>query len=163
MKKNKFFGIGVGTTSVLMLFVVVSLTMLAILSYMIVITDTDMVDKKANYSIRYQMADSVAVETLSKIDEKLYEISNKRIVFANEIECREVMDTLDGVSIDYEKKQIAYRVGLDDNSSLDVLMQVNVKNNLVNKKERYRILKWKIMTESKDIGNDTLNVWSKGE
>ena len=146
-----------------MLFVVVSLTMLAILSYMIVITDTDMVDKKANYSIRYQMADSVAVETLSKIDEKLYEISNKRIVFANEIECREVMDTLDGVSIDYEKKQIAYRVGLDDNSSLDVLMQINVKNNLVNKKERYRILKWKIMTESKDMGNDTLNVWSKGE
>ncbi len=160
MKKNKVFGIGVGTTSVLMLFVVICLIMLAILSYMIVKTDTDMIDKKANYSIRYQLADSVAVETLSKIDEKLYEISNKKILFVNEIECRNIMDTLDCVSVDYDKKQISYRVGLDNNSSLDVLLQVNVKNNQVNIKERYSVLKWKIITESKEIGNDTLNVWS---
>ncbi len=161
MRKNKVFGVGVGTTSVLMLFVVICLIMLAILSYMIVKTDTDMVDKKASYSIRHQMADNVAVETLSKIDEKLYEISNKRIIFANEIECRDIMDTLDGVSIDYDKKQISYRVGLDDNCSLDVLILVNVQNNQVNKKDRYKILKWKTITETKEIGNDTLNVWSK--
>lgn len=161
MKKNKVFGIGVGTTSVLMLFIVMCLVMLAILSYMIVKTDTGMVDKKANYSIRYQMADSVAVDTLAKIDEKLYEISDKKILFANEIECRDIMDTLDGISVDYTKKHIAYRVGLDDDSYLDVLLRINVKNNLVNKKERYKILKWNMVTETKEIGNDTLNVWGK--
>lgn len=163
MKKNKIFGLGVGTTSALMLFVVICLVMLAILSYMIVNTDTAIVEKKISYSIRYQMADNVAVETLAKVDDKLYEISQKRIAFANEIECRNIMDTLEGVSVDYKKQQISYRVGLDDNSSLMVLLQVNTHNKLVSIKERYSIVKWQIVPESKEIGKNALNVWGKGK
>lgn len=160
MKKNKIFGIGVGTTSVMLMFVIVCIMMLAIMSYMIVKTDTDVVDKKASYSIRYQMADSVAVETLAKIDEKLYEISRRNIDFSNINECRVYMDSLSGVNVDYNKQQLSYKVGLDDKTNLEVILQVNTTNNKkVRSKKRYSILRWKIVTESKDIGNDNLNVW----
>ena len=160
MKKNKVYGLGIGTTSVILVFVIICLTILSALAYTIVKSDSDIIDKKMSYTIRYQMAENIAVDTLAKVDEKLYELSKKKIVFSDEYECKKVMNTLEGININYEKKQIAFNVGLDDDSTLEVLIKVNIyANNLINNKNRYNVLRWKMVTDFGEIGNDTLNIW----
>lgn len=160
MKKNKMFGLGVGTTSVLMIFIVLCLTILGTLLYMITKSDMTITEKKANYSVKYQMAENVAVETLSSIDECLYELTYNRIKFGDSRECSDVLSKIKNVFIDYDNKTILYKVGLSDNMYFDVKLRVNTNTDgYVLKKNSYTIIKWKIDSKDLDLNKDNLNVW----
>ncbi len=160
MKKNKTFGLGVGTTSVIMIFVILCLVIIGTLLYLITYSDTVIVDKKANYSISYQMADNVAVDTLAIIDDKLGELYSKKIAFNGNGKCRSIMDEIDNIEIDYNKNNISYKVGLGENNYLDIVIQINVNNDkYVDDKKSYTILKWKKVSNVSKIEKDNLNVW----
>ena len=120
LKRNNISGIGIGTTSVIMIFVVLCLSILATLLYTVTKSDEVVTDKKVGYATRYQLADNVAIETLAYIDEKLYELCEKNIPFYNYNSCRVILDSLENVSIDYKNKKIAYKVGLETNINLEV-------------------------------------------
>ena len=160
MKKNKTFGLGVGMTSVIMIFVILCLVIIGTLLYMITYSDTVIVDKKANYSISYQMADNVAVDTLAIIDDKLGELYSKKIAFNGKGKCRSIMDEIDNIEIDYNKNNISYKVGLGENNYLDIVLKINVNNDkYVNDKNSYTILKWKKVSNVSKLEKDNLNVW----
>ena len=160
MKKNKTFGLGVGMTSVIMIFVILCLAIIGTLLYMITYSDTVIVDKKVNYSISYQMADNVAVDTLATIDNKLSELNSKQIAFNGNSKCRDIMDEIDNIEIDYNRNNITYKVGLGENNYLDIVIQINVNNDkYVDDKKSYTILKWKKVSNVSKMEKDNLNVW----
>lgn len=160
MKKNKTFGLGVGMTSVIMIFVILCLAIIGTLLYMITYSDTVIVDKKVNYSISYQMADNVAVDTLATIDNKLSELNSKQIAFNGNSKCRDIMDEIDNIEIDYNTNNISYKVGLGENNYLDIVLKINVNNDkYVNNKNSYSILKWKKVSNVSKMEKDNLNVW----
>lgn len=160
MKKNKTFGLGVGMTSVIMIFVILCLAIIGTLLYMITYSDTVIVDKKVNYSISYQMADNVAVDTLAFIDNKLNELNSKQIAFNGNSKCRDIMDEIDNIEIDYNTNNISYKVGLGENNYLDIVLKINVNNDkYVNNKNSYSILKWKKVSNVSKMEKDNLNVW----
>ena len=160
MKKNKTFGLGVGMTSVIMIFVILCLAIIGTLLYMITYSDNAIIDKKISYSISYQMADNIATETLADIDDKLGELSDNKIGFNENEECIKIMNQIDNIVINYDKKNISYKVGLGENNYLDIVLKINVdKKDFVYEKNSYTILKWKKVTNISDIKNDNLNVW----
>lgn len=160
MKKNKTFGLGVGMTSVIMIFVILCLAIIGTLLYMITYSDNVIINKKVNYSISYQMADNIAVDTLAEIDSKLGELYNKKIAFNGSEECSNIMDKIKNIEINYDKNNISYKVGLGESNYLDIVLQINVnKNKYVYKKNSYTILKWKKVTKASEIQNNNLNVW----
>lgn len=160
MKKNRMFGLGVGTTSVVMIFIVLCLTILGTMLYMMSKSDMVITDKKVNYAISYQMADSVAVDTLASIDNCLYEMSDGNIKFDGNDECKKLLDRIKNINIDYKEKNISYRVGLENNTFLDIVIKINTSNDdYVLKKNSYTIIRWKKVSSNVDIGKDTLNIW----
>ena len=106
------------------------------------------------------MADNVAVDTLATIDNKLSEFNSKQIAFNGNSKCRDIMDEIDNIEIDYNTNNISYKVGLGENNYLDIVLKINVNNDkYVNIKNSYTILKWKKISNMSKMEKDNLNVW----
>ncbi|MCR5609732.1 MAG: hypothetical protein K6G26_11795 [Lachnospiraceae bacterium] len=154
MKNKQFFGLGIGLSSVIMIFVVLCLTTLAVLAYFCGKADTRLTSKKAEYSISYQKSDLKAREVLSEVDGVLLELAK------NEKSLDEFDSLYEGeVEVLRESDTITYNVKINDSIDLFVNLQVNEKDGLVNKEKRYAIKQWKTVNKGYDLSDENLDLW----
>ncbi|MBE5935438.1 MAG: hypothetical protein E7262_06560 [Lachnospiraceae bacterium] len=165
MKKSKVYNLGIGTTSILIIFIVVCLTILSVLSYMVTNTDYKITNKKTEYNSLYQEADSKAVDMMAHIDSVLYEIAKKKIK-VNDVNAKMMLETIGDIQIDYSENEISYEVKIKNNSFISVVLGINTneKNKLpsVTKEDREKrlsIKSWQLVNKTEEIEENMLNLW----
>ena len=157
MKKKQFFGLGVGLSSVIMIFVVLCLTTLAVLAYFCAKADTKLTDKKVAYASSYQDADVEAKEVLFNVDETLLELSKEQ---KGLLEFKDKYKGKAEVSI-VDDSYIYYEVYVTDSISLCVKLKVNLSedNIVTNDSKRYSIEQWKTVNVGYELEDEILDLW----
>lgn len=158
-------GMGVGYVTLIMLFAVICLTVLASLSYQAARANDKLNEKSVYVTSWYYLADSWANEVLCMLDEAAYE-AHETGFFADSFEdiCEEKF-SLAGDSVYPDNKVIrrvqegflvSYSCHISDNLelSVEVLFFDTLRDG-----QRYRIESWKTVTVSGDKEDDTLGVW----
>lgn len=113
--KKKSVGVGIGTCSLMMIFTVLCLTIFAVLS---------LLQANSAYLQSTNYADSIT---------NYYAADNKAMQIKAMIENNSVDENMiKEYDIQYAKDQIAYRVMIDDNAYLDVVLDKN-----------FMIIKWR--------------------
>ena len=178
MKKNKVYNLGIGTTSLLIIFIVVCLTILSVLSYMVTNTDYKITEIKTEYNSGYHKADSKAIEKMAQIDEILYKIASKNMKF-NGTKAKLMMATIDEIEVNYSSNEISYDVPIRNSAYLSVVLKVNIdkeaklprimkatskkgKTTRSNseKENRITIKKWQLVNKSEEIEDTITNLWT---
>ena len=159
MKKNRIYSFGIGTTSILMVFIIISLTSIALLSYMVTVKDSELIQKKIEYSLKYQSADNIAVDKMGEIDNKLVRISEEELKFDSD-DTKKILCKIKDINVDYKLNTINYYVLLNDSTHLYVELKVNTnKKDNVKKDNRIDIKTWKLVNKSQNIEEDKLELW----
>ena len=159
MRKNRIFSFGIGTTSILMIFIIISLTVISLLSYMVTVKDLRLTDKKGEYVQKYQSADNLAVEKLVQIDDKLVQMRDENVKFSSD-KAKKILEDVKDINIDYQSKMINYYVLLNDRSYLYVELKINTnKDSFINKKNRINVQSWKLVSKSQNIEEENLELW----
>ena len=144
MSQKGSFKISTGTSSILMIFVVLCLTTFAVLSYVTANAD-DKMTNTANKNIEsYYKADANAQTVLEKIDSKLNEIKNIDDYISAFIDTAEIFPYgLDGVNLISEKGSpvIKFDIEIDSTSKLEV----EIKTEFISGESKaiYKIIKYK--------------------
>ena len=172
MKKNKVYNLGIGTTSILIIFIVVCLTILSVLSYMVTNTDGKVTNTKVDYNSLYYKADGQAVDKMAQIDDMLYKIASNNMKF-NDVDAKMLLAKIDGIYVDYSENEIHYDVLVKNSTYISVVLNVNVdkkfklpkvKKNKFNKKEkgesRLEIKKWQLVNKGEEIEETIANLWT---
>ncbi len=172
MKKNKVYNLGIGTTSILIIFIVVCLTILSILSYMVTNTDYKVTNTKKDYNMMYHVADGKAIDKMARIDEILYKIASKDMKF-NDVKAKMLLANIDGIEVDYSSNEISYDILVRNSAYINVVLDVNIdknfklprvkkdKNNKEKSKEkRLEIKKWQLINKSEEINETIANLWT---
>lgn len=161
-------GIGVGYVTLIMLFAVICLTVLAALSYQAARANDKLNEKSVYYTLRYYSADGRTNEVLSIFDELAYE-AHETGFFADSFEalCQEKADDPssrypdEGVSIKrvQEGFMVSYSCPVTDNLELSAeFLFFDVPRD----GKRYEIRKWKTVAVTDETDDGTLGVWDGG-
>lgn len=137
MRNKNTIGFGVGTSSLLMILIVLCMTILAVLSYLNVRNNTELYNEKERITKEYYQTDSNAIRIYAKIDEILYDsyIKTPNIEYLTEVQ-RVLMDN----GYDVENDVITYEVIINDSHTL----QVKLKILPYDFEKRLTIIKWKM-------------------
>ncbi len=147
-------GVGVGYVSLVMIFAVICLTVLATLSYQAARANDKLNEKSIAFTDGYYAADSSAKELLAALDENAL-LAYESGFFDDSFTalCGDYENiTLNKVSAGYE---VSFAEYISDKISLSV--KITFFSNPVN--ERYIINEWKIINVSDAEENNTLGVW----
>lgn len=158
-------GIGVGYVTLIMLFAVICLTVLAALSYQAARANDKLNEKSVYYTLRYYSADGRTNEVLSIFDELAYE-AHETGFFADSFEalCQEKADDPssrypdEGVSIKrvQEGFMVTYSCPVTDNLELSAeFLFFDVPKD----GRRYEIRKWKTVAVTDETDEGALGVW----
>lgn len=138
---NKSIGFPVGTSSLLMIFIVLCLTTFAAISYIKANNDFKLSLKSAQSMTEYYQADSEAEKMVKNIDDSL-ELSRNKGHF---------LDLLRQYDLEIKSEQnqvlISYIVPIKDTLELQVELEVFYLD------KRYQIKQWKVVNTH--IGDDT--------
>lgn len=169
MKKNKVYNLGIGTTSILIIFIVVCLTILSVLSYMVTNTDYKVTNTKKEYNMMYHESDSKAIDKMAKIDDVLYKIASKNMKF-NEVKAKMLLANIDGIEVDYSSNEISYDIHVRNNAYISVVLDVNIdkefklpkikKNKDDYNQKRLEIKKWQLVNKSEEVEETIANLWT---
>lgn len=169
MKKNKVYNLGIGTTSILIIFIVVCLTILSVLSYMVTNTDYKVTNTKKEYNMMYHEADSKAIDKMAQIDDVLYKIASKNMKF-NEVKAKMLLANIDGIEVDYSSNEISYDIHVRNNAYISVVLDVNIdkefklpkikKNKDDSNQKRLEIKKWQLLNKSEEVEETIANLWT---
>lgn len=151
-------GMGVGYVTLIMLFAVICLTVLAALSYQAARANDKLNEKNAAFTSGFYEADYRAKEMLSQLDEAALLCHNSGFfedsfeMYCSENENLAVRKTPDGV-------EVAFTEAVSGNLALSVKITffLNPQEN-----NRYRIEGWKTITMSDD-SDEFLGVWTGEE
>lgn len=154
-------GIGVGYVTLIMLFAVICLTVLASLSYQAARANDKLNEKSVMITSAYYEADTYAKELLAKLDEAAY-ISHESGFFDDNfaIMCEEIIASENNtvvVNKVQEGYKTAFSCGISNNlelSAVVVFYSVPVDG------QRYRIEQWKTVSIGSDSGDESLGVWN---
>lgn len=137
MRNKNTIGFGVGTSSLLMILIVLCMTILAVLSYLNVRNNTELYNEKERITKEYYQTDSNAIRIYAKIDEILYDsyIKTSNIDYLTEVQ-RVLMDN----GYDVENDVITYEVVINESHTL----QVKLKILPYDFEKRLTIIKWKM-------------------
>ncbi len=149
---KKYTGIGVGSSSIIMIFLVLCLTTLALLSYSSSTAGLRYAEKARDYSKSYSDAELKANTILSEIDMALIDAAksfdySKSVLALNNIEG--VKSVLSGDSY-----TVSYTVPISINNSLLVELKVP----LTAQKQRYVLYGWRTVSAAHNYDNGE-NVW----
>ncbi|MBQ9947959.1 MAG: hypothetical protein IJO91_06175 [Oscillospiraceae bacterium] len=153
MNKNKqgFKGIGIGYVSIMMVFAVICLTILAVLSFQAADSSNTLTQRNSQFTHEYYAADIKSKEILMQLDNAALEACDSGFfedVFpelAEKIGDVSITPLMDGYSA-------YYSIPLNNRLSLSVSVKFTDDPD-----GRFEIQDWK--TVSADSNNDGLNVW----
>ncbi len=151
-------GMGVGYVTLIMLFAVICLTVLASLSYQAARANDKLNEKSIYFTQRYYSADARANEIVSIFDEAAFE-AHETGFFADSFEaiCQEKASAYNAVIKRVQEGfLVSYSCSLTDNTELSVKI---LFFDLPKDGERYRIEEWKTVAVSADESEETLGVW----
>ncbi len=143
-------GMGVGYVSLIMIFAVICLTVLASLSYQAARANDKLNEKSIAFTDSYYAADNRAKELLSKLDESAmtaYESGFFDESFADGYENVNVRKTADGYEVSFVEPV---------NERLSLSVKISFSD--IPENGRYKIIEWKTVSVS-DMSEDTLGVW----
>lgn len=146
-KKKEISGIQIGTSSLILIFVVLCLTIFSVLSLMSSMSDMRLAQKSLAAVEEYYIADSLAEKKLKEIDMIIKNDHN----FAEEL--GEMFDPATGL--------IYYEIPINESQALCVELDVISRAN--NGEKRYNILKWQEVNKGEYEIDDSLPVWTGEE
>ncbi len=154
-RKNESRGMGVGYVSLIMLFAVICLTVIATLSYQAARANDKLNEKGISFTDGYYEADTSAKKLLSELDYAAYTAHESGFFddsfseFCSEFENVSVKNTASG-----------YEVSFKEDISERLLLSVKVVFFSAPTDEgRYRIDEWKTITADADSDEGSLGVW----
>lgn len=160
-------GMGIGYVTLIMLFAVICLTVLASLSYQAARANDKLNEKSVYYTMRYISADGRVNEVVSILDELAYE-AHETGFFADSFEaiCKEESEDPSGRYPDevvikrvQEGFMVSYACPITDSLELSVkFLFFDVPQNGA----RYRVDEWKTVTADSAESEETLGVWDGG-
>ncbi len=157
-------GIGVGYVTLIMLFAVICLTVLAALSYQAARANDKLNEKSVYYTLRYYSADGRTNEVLSIFDELAYE-AHETGFFADSFEalCQEKSQVPDSRYPDdavikrvQEGFMVSYSCPVTDNLELSAEF---LFFDMPKDGKRYEIKKWKTVAVTDEADDESLGVW----
>lgn len=153
-KKAASTGLGVGYVSLMILFAVICLTVLAVLSLQAAGSNEILNDKSTDFSREYYAADSSAKRTLMQLDGAAYEAAQSGF-FDDAFPY--LCEDIEGV--EYRKVPEGYSVSWSEplNSRLSLSVTAVFMSSPVS--ERYRIETWKTVSADTVSEEDDLGVW----
>ncbi len=158
---NKGFGINIGSSSILMIFVLLCLVTFSALSLVSANADYKLTEKTAESVSGYYEADAKAETLLASIDEKLINMAKDTAAggqFRAETFSK-ALSGLDGVTVTQRdgKVLIGFQVKIDDRRALQVSLQPAFP--LQNAEKRYTVTSWQVIQTAEWESDDTLTVW----
>ena len=125
--------LGIGTTSILMVFVILILVTFSILSLSGAKTDQKLGDMTLKRMRDYYQAEDQAEKKLAQIDQKLF-LAKGQSNFVN------TLSDIDGIEIVEEERLICYKEIMSDKQYLDIVIQLkwNAKEQIY----QYNKIKW---------------------
>lgn len=142
--KNKFeFKVSTGITSILMIFVILTLTAFGVLSYVSANADYKLSVKNAENIKNYYFAESKVMENLVKIDEAVCAVKNLEGFNGNFYERvrEEVFESVKAESFDVTTGEVVISSKIDKSRSISLKIKIN--ENTVEKKN-YKILEYNV-------------------
>lgn len=141
-------GIGTGYLSIMMIFVVLCLTMLAALSYSTASTENGYSQKSGEYTKAYYTADLAAKQTLAAVDGIVakYDDYTDFMLLAE-------LDEIDGVEYNIRMNGLEVRWVTPVNKSQSISSVIMYSG------VGYAVLEWRTVSKNDEIDNH-LNVWS---
>lgn len=157
MKKTTHSIANIGSTSLLMIFIVLCLVVFSVLSLSGALSEYRYSQKIARHNADYYAASESASETLRKIDEAL-----NAAYTAHPDDYQETAKTelarFGSVETDPDSQMpsVTYEVPIDDAQSLRVTLTLNIPAEMQN--GYYRITSWQEIPASRWDGDDSLNL-----
>ena len=142
-------GIQIGTSSLVVIFVILALTVFAVLSLTRVLADDRLSDRSAQWAVDYYDADCKAEETLAAIDKKVAAaVASGTSVEAVLVDSGGDYDTSSGM--------VSFEIPINDTMSLEVEAEI-----LSSPKEGryYAVTKWREVFKGEYEIDDSMPVW----
>lgn len=137
-KNNSFSGFGVGYVSVMMIFAVICLTILAVLSFHAADSGNALTERNAAFTAEYYAADAKAKQLLMKLDEAAF-AGHQSSFFEDDFPA--LVSGYDGVSVTPvpDGFRVSYDTAINDRLSLssEIIFYTTPLNG-----RRYDIIKW---------------------
>lgn len=157
-RNNEQRGMGVGYVTLIMLFAVICLTVLAALSYQAARANDKLNEKSVSFTDSFYAADYRAKEQLSQLDSAALAAHNSGFfedsfsMYCSERDKFITRNTSEGFEVSFSE-------------SINNTLALSVKIVFFNTPEngvRYRIQEWKTTVVSDDTEDETLGVWNGG-
>lgn len=138
MKNKQEYRVGIGATSMLMIFIVLCLTTLAILALSSARTDYSMTERNVEISLSYYGAVNEAQEVIARVDAALLALRADSVDEEAYWKAVEAL-SLDDVQLHHPNEEhLAFSVDAGNDSTVDVVLRVMP---LSQANERYQIVK----------------------
>ncbi|WP_101908905.1 hypothetical protein [Marasmitruncus massiliensis] len=158
---NKGFGMNVGSSLILMIFVLLCLVTFSTLSLVSANADYKLTAKTAESVSGYYEADAKAEMLLAAIDEKLISMAKNTTASgqSNSEMLSEALSGLDRVTIAQQDGEviIGFQVKMDDRRALQVSLRPTFP--LQDAGKRYVVTSWQVIQTAEWESDDTLTVW----
>ncbi len=157
MKTRNGYSINIGSTSLVMIFAVICLTVFAVMSYLTAARESELAKKYAAHTTAYYAADSRAVNTLASLDKTLSspeaccgDINGRKTFIAQQCAAQNVTFQEQNGKI-----YLLYSEIIDTTQSLQVIIQLDLSSTTAS----YKVVEWKsVYTQEYNIDH-SLNVY----
>lgn len=154
VKKTSYPPANIGTSFMLVIFLVLCMIIFAVLSLSSALRDYNYSQKTADRTTAYYEANNLAEETLAKIDNILLEAYTNPIP---ENELQQQLLSIEGVTISSDDTHsgflLEYAVTINEDEILQVILNIFPNNN-----ERYTIISWKQIFVTEWEGDQSISV-----
>lgn len=158
MNKNKgarFTGLGIGYVSIIILFVIIALTVLAVLSFQAAGSDIVLTEKSAAFTAEYYAADTAAKQKLAELDGAAEQAGE---VFFEDSFAEAAEQLGASAAAVPEGVRTEYSVAINERQQLYVSV-VFFSAPEAHGGERYRVDRWQSGTETAADEDEHLVVW----
>ena len=157
MKNKQQLPLGIGVSSILLIFVILCLLTFAVLSFVSANADNKLVKKNSTHTHEVYEAENSANELMDKIDsilESTYQSSDS----ADYLEqVQQNLSSLDEISF-LSKDQIAYEIEVNEHQTLQVVLLLN--SEIKKGDSFYQIETWKLTNTQTWEADDNLPVYT---
>lgn len=150
--RKKTTNFGVGSSSIIMIFIVLCLTTFSLLSYSSARTSLKFATKAKEYAEAFNAAELKANRTLAEIDKKLFQAQSSKN-YGNDVLA---LSSIEGVSTATDTN--SYIISYSSKIANNTYFQFELRVPLTPSEERYKIVKWNTFSIEHDYNNGE-NIW----
>ena len=141
--------LGVGISSLVAIFVVLTLVILGVLALQTAYTDHQMVNKQISYMHEYYAADNKGEEIVKEIHQLISSDHYHTVI--NQINNNKVLRNYESLTVqDTNHFIISYKLYLKENQYLHILIKIT-HTPFAKEKIIYQILEWKVITAVEEM------------